>query len=505
VRRLAIGVRMERAERNAEAFRVAKFELVPAMTTWLRDEAEPLAAEIPRLETLLAIVRQRAKPHDETAAAAAQQRHPASEELAIVRSELADWAGKPPVDDAEVTRIRGERVALVTTRERLLAAEIEQSDFFEFVAIDDQFLHDQIVSLLANLRVFAEAATGPRRRVEAQRAWAEISERRCRQEAATSWRDAAAAIAADPRFAGLTLVPQRDLLPIGPDPRSGLQEFVMLRAGEPMQELPRRGDDGRTVVTAQTGIVFVLIPGGTFRMGAQNTDDTAANYTPFETYYCGPVHDVELAPFFIAKHEMTRSQWARLADGDRPSAWSTIQGQPVDDACPVESLSWQRARQVLLEHGLDLPTEAQWEYACRAGSGGPFHWNDHLATGSYVNIADATAQRAGAPWTVDADIDDGELIFAMVGKLLPNAFGLHDMLGNVAEITRDRALPYMRYTAPGDGRRLTVFDDPPNVMFRGGSFMTVAAATTCYSRTLSEKPTYSSGSLGVRAARAIER
>jgi serine/threonine protein kinase/formylglycine-generating enzyme required for sulfatase activity len=505
VRRLAIGVWMERAERKAEAFRVAKFELVPAMTDWLVKDAEPLAAEIPKLEALLAMVRQRANPYDEATVERSRQLHPAAAELAVVRSEAADWATRPAVDDAATTAARAARIELVRERERRLTAEVDQRAVWEFGSVDDQFLHDQIVTLLARLRTFAETDSGPRRRVAAQREWAEISERRCRREAAASWSEAAEAIVADPRFAGLTLKPQRDLVPLGKDPASGLWEFVLLRSGQPMQELPQRDARGRLVVTAATGIVFVLLPGGKFRMGAQNEDEAAPNYTPFQALYCGPVHEVELGPFFLAKHEITRAQWARLACGDQPSAWTTTKDLPVDDACPVESVSWQRAHAVLSDHGLELPTEAQWEYACRAGTNGSFYWGDRLATASHANTADAAAKRAGAPWNVDEDIDDGALILTGVGKFEPNAFGLHDMLGNVAEITRDQALGYGRLTAPGDGRRLSVFDDSPNVMFRGGSFMDNAADATCHSRTLNEKPTYASGSLGVRAARAIER
>jgi formylglycine-generating enzyme required for sulfatase activity len=108
-----------------------------------------------------------------------------------------------------------------------------------------------------------------------------------------------------------------------------------------------------------------------------------------------------------------------------------------DDSQPVVMVSWDDAKAYCDRYGLSLPTEAQWEYACRAGSIGKYGWGDgEQEAGRYANVADRTAKAKWTDWTI-FDTDDGQAVSAPVGSYQPNAFGLQDMVGNVWEWCAD--------------------------------------------------------------------
>ena len=93
-----------------------------------------------------------------------------------------------------------------------------------------------------------------------------------------SWRDAIAAIATSDRYGGITLREHEGLLPIGVDPESKLWEFVHVASGAPGKAIPARDPaTGRIVPDGDMGIVLVLLPGGTFWMGAQRYDENKPN------------------------------------------------------------------------------------------------------------------------------------------------------------------------------------------------------------------------------------
>ncbi len=102
-----------------------------------------------------------------------------------------------------------------------------------------------------------------------------------------------------------------------------------------------------------TGIVFVGLPGGTFDMGSPETE---SGRQPDE----GPVHKVTLSPFLIAKHEVSQTEWKKVM-GVNPS-------KSKGDTLPVGQVSWEDCQEFCKKTGLSFPTEAQWEYACRAGT-----------------------------------------------------------------------------------------------------------------------------------------
>jgi len=161
----------------------------------------------------------------------------------------------------------------------------------------------------------------------------------------------------------------------------------------------------------QTGIVFVRLPGGESWMGAQKADPEGQNYDPEAQADEGPVHEVTLSPFLIAKHEVTQGQWKAVM-GSNPSKFEG------DDTRPVDRVTWDDIQGFEAKTGLSLPTEAQWEYACRAGTTTPFAGNGKLDDmGWYDKNSGSTTHP--------------------VGRKAPNGFGLHDMHGNVWEWCED--------------------------------------------------------------------
>ena len=140
-----------------------------------------------------------------------------------------------------------------------------------------------------------------------------------------------------------------------------------------------------------------------------------------------------------------------------------------------------------------LPTEAEWEYTCRAGTTTPFHWGDQLGTDRANYDADPPVEgfRPG--------LDRATTL--PVASFPPNAWGLHDMHGNVWEFCEDRHDSYALPMRPGDGER--VVPRHRNRVIRGGSFAQPASFTRSAGRYgLAEDMRLDSA--GIRPARALD-
>jgi formylglycine-generating enzyme required for sulfatase activity len=246
------------------------------------------------------------------------------------------------------------------------------------------------------------------------------------------WNEAIEAIARSPKYSGLRLTPQLELVPLGPDPDSGLWEFAHLATGEPA----RRGTDG-FLLKPETGIVFVLLPAG--RAPVENGSKPR------------PMNEVLLDPFFLSKYEMTVAQWQRT------SHWT--EGFWLDrPLLPASGVSWDDCVATLTRAGLflRLPTEAQWEYGCRAGT----------TTVWWTGAEEETLWGAA---NIDFDPeDDEEVELERVGQLLANPFGLHDVHGNVAEWCRDEYCLVDAVVRAGDGEFAP--RGARNRVARGGGF-----------------------------------
>ncbi len=236
---------------------------------------------------------------------------------------------------------------------------------------------------------------------------------------------------------------------------------------------------------------MIVVPPGTFDMGREGGEPER-----FE----GPVRRVRIGYAFAAgRFEVTNAQYRRFveASGHAPSgegcqvpapggrsltslpgtSWADPgYGRPIRDDEPVACLRWSDAQSyVSWLSGVTgkryrLLTEAEWEYAARAGTTGTFTWGDDLAQACrQANIYDRSSERAGTKVAYPpADCDDGFPGPAPVGSLAANAFGLHDMIGNVWEWVADcYEMPYG--ATPVDGSaQLTRGCDRRSV--RGGAW-----------------------------------
>ena len=200
---------------------------------------------------------------------------------------------------------------------------------------------------------------------------------------------------------------------------------------------------------------MVVIPDGTFMMGALQKDDEFSENLPSP-------HEVTVPSFAIGKHEVTVGEFAAfVAATDHQSGgcytfsgggfdfvaeanWETpgFEQTPND---PVVCVSWEDA-QAYIEwlNGLvsdqnlvyRLPSEAEWEFAARAGSETRYFWGDDQSGCRFANGSDETAVKEQSSWS-GMPCDDGFYTTAPVGTFEPNRFGLYDMTGNVWEWVED--------------------------------------------------------------------
>lgn len=168
-----------------------------------------------------------------------------------------------------------------------------------------------------------------------------------------------------------------------------------------------------SVGQAKPELDLVDIPAGCFQMGSQSGD-------PDEQ----PVHKVCISSFKMAKYEV-RQKFFQTLMGYNPS-------QYVGGDLPVETVSWEGARDYCRKLGLRLPTEAEWEYAARGGTQGEYYWGEKLS-GKEANFCDSACGLNNR----EINVTDGFKNTAPVGSFPPNPFGLYDMAGNVAEWVQD--------------------------------------------------------------------
>lgn len=266
------------------------------------------------------------------------------------------------------------------------------------------------------------------------------------------------------------------------------------------------------------GIELILIPPGTFVMGSPETEP-GRNKDERQ-------HRVTLTkPFYLAKHETTVGQFRKFIEAtkyvtdvekagggnahDEKAVWEHRPGttwrkpgyagpfEPRDDH-PIVHISHTDARAYcewrtksgLKLPGLDvaspyaLPSEAQWEWACRAGSGSRFWWGEQEdASGKVANVGDERLKQVQPLWPrTIMPMNDGHAFAAPVGSYRANAFGLHDMLGNVWEFCGSRfgAYPADPTTDPGD------LGTQESYAVRGGGWSNIAA--DCRSATRQSDP-----------------
>ncbi|WNV03775.1 formylglycine-generating enzyme family protein [Candidatus Methylospira mobilis] len=218
---------------------------------------------------------------------------------------------------------------------------------------------------------------------------------------------------------------------------------------------------------------MVELTAGSFQMGAAGQRAAMTE----------PVHSVALPRFAIGKYEITRKEWKAVMGGGPPG-----KAGACGDACPVTSVNWHEA-QVFAERlsartgkKYRLPTEAEWEYACRAGEQRDFCGGDDPGKAAWYGNTEGGAQK--------------------IGLKQPNAWGLYDMSGNVWEWTQD--CKHADYNgAPADGSAWVDAGGCGSRILRGGSWLSGSQYSRAALR-FAFSPEYRSGDFGFRIVRALD-
>jgi serine/threonine protein kinase/formylglycine-generating enzyme required for sulfatase activity len=431
-----------------------------ALRDWMSRYGQVFPAAIPDLQRRIRELRSRALPESEESLARHRQRHPAQDTLVRKRRELDGYRRgyesakqREPERDLEFMR------AAIREQEREIAAltrTISTARPWRMPTPEEQVTHDALVRLVAELKIFG-GAHGPLRRIVRElELLREIRERSPQLQ--ERWQAAQARIAAHSAFAGFQLREQFGLVPLGPDKGSTLEEFALLGSGE----VPSRDERGELVLEADSALILVLVPGGEYSFGARMRRPLRSERR---------INGIELAPFFVGKHELTQRQWERLggrrfeSDFSFASLVQLAQRSPLQ---PISGVPWGAARSLLRTHGLDLPTEVQWEYAARGGREARLPAHLQSPGKAVANLRDRNFMTGRSTRT---SFDDGYMLSAPIGSFPPNDFGLHEVIGNVSEWCREPGFPGpLDYFArdPGDAYHHAPLGDSYAV--RGGSY-----------------------------------
>jgi len=237
---------------------------------------------------------------------------------------------------------------------------------------------------------------------------------------------------------------------------------------------------------------FVEIPKGCFVMGSpagepDHKDDES------------PQHEVCVGPLKMMKYEVTQRQWEKVML-ENPSSFKAGPQYPVETVSHDDIRKYLRWLNLFGRHRYRLPTEAEWEYAARAGSVTSRYWGDEEKDAClYANPMDRQGQgHYGKQIGSHFPCDDGHVFTSPVGRFKPNAFGLHDMLGNVSEWVTDwyDAGYYAKSPrdAPGGPSKGT------HKVVRGGSWYYVPARVRSANR-INYHPNYRNNGVGFRLVR----
>jgi formylglycine-generating enzyme required for sulfatase activity len=288
--------------------------------------------------------------------------------------------------------------------------------------------------------------------------------------------------------------------------------------------MPAQGPERKEFVSQATEMKFVRIPKGTFMMGSpSNEKDRYENETQ---------HEVTLSrDFDMGMYEVTRGQFrlfvedtgykTEAEEGDGAYGWDSkgkeeygkrkdfiwqTAGYEQTDDHPVVNVSWNDAARFAEwlskkdGQAYRLPTEAEWEYACRGGTTTKYYFGSNPEElPKYANVADGTARRL-FPNRSTLSAEDGYVYTAPVGRFKPNSFGLYDMCGNVFEWCQDWMGDYPAGsvtdpTGPSIGLRR---------VYRGGSWVSPRGMFRSADRN-GFKPSFRSNDLGFRIVRVVTK
>lgn len=208
---------------------------------------------------------------------------------------------------------------------------------------------------------------------------------------------------------------------------------------------------------------LVYIPGGTFEMG----DLLGDGYS-----YERPAHDVSVHGFLMGRYDVTVAEWQACtragACRDNADGTATGPGYPVTEVSWYDAMDYVKWISTITGKPYRLPSEAEWEYAARAGSPDQYPWgnNENVAC-QHANLFDEAGRARFPAWHWAVGCNDGYAMTSPVGHYPPNAWGLYDMVGDVWEWLAD--CWHANYDgAPGDGSAWVEPDCTKHVNRGGG-------------------------------------
>lgn len=246
------------------------------------------------------------------------------------------------------------------------------------------------------------------------------------------------------------------------------------------------GSEGTTIIKdCDICPALISIPAGSFLRGSKDGRSTEQ-----------PVHQVKVNGFLMGQFEVTQRQWKAVMNST-PST-----NQTCGEDCPVESVSWDDVQAFVKKlsqlsgKSYRLPSESEWEYAARAGTSSTYWWGD---AASHEKANYGTEECCGG---LQEGRDRWEST-APVGQFEPNAFGLFDMSGNVAEWVED-VWHKNYFLAPGDGSAW-ISGTPPELLarvVRGGAWNhdSNSIRSACRAKAIVVEP---SDNIGFRVARSL--
>jgi sulfatase modifying factor 1 len=309
-----------------------------------------------------------------------------------------------------------------------------------------------------------------------------------------------------------------------------LGELLKAPVPAPSPQIKRSDEPAKEIVNS-IGMKLKLIPAGEFMMGSDATDSDAED-EEFIDHAAGrkEKHRVRITkPFYLGIHQVTRGQFRQFVDAARYQTeaekdgeggygwnesakkfeqnarfnWLSAGFDQTDDH-PVVNVSWNDAQAFIgwlsQKEGTTyrLPTEAEWEYACRAGTTTRYSCgHDPEGLAEVGNIADGTAREKYSEWTWTISARDGYVYTSPVGRFRPNKWGLYDMHGNVGEWCSDWfAAEYYKQSPVDDPQGAT---QATHRVHRGGGWGSLPLYARSASR-IEHEPGYRCDDLGFRLA-----
>jgi len=259
-------------------------------------------------------------------------------------------------------------------------------------------------------------------------------------------------------------------LPVAKEPERP-RNVSPTETGQPSKPAPAQPVQART---NSIGMTLIRIEAGEFLMGStkEQIDKLMKQFSDLKREWFDdeqPQHKVKITrPFYLAAHQVTVGQFRRFVEskgyeteaekpGDKTN-WRNpgfTQGDDHPVVCVSHNdamafLGWLNEQETEKKRGYRLPTEAQWEYACRAGTGALYGANDDPESLVRIaNVADASHKKV-FPTATCIKGDDGFVYTAPVGSFEPNAWHLYDMIGNVWEWCDDWFDPKFYQSSPGE-------------------------------------------------------